>query len=143
MQIDIWISIHINSPDCHQAVNIVIDVMLGSHTVSVGVIKILASRLHSLSFLHPQDDLYYVFVPVFAELPEPVFYLVSDFATEGIQICRWISFLGNKFFFEDVFNYFFGFGRLELFFLLGLDRVLVLDGGCLLGHLQMLMKLNF
>ena len=81
-----FLSINVDSPNCDQAKDVVIDVLFESHAVSIAIPEISASRLYSLSFLISQNNLNYVLVAIFSSFFQLIFDCICDFFATWVQI---------------------------------------------------------
>lgn len=79
-------SIDVDSPDCDEAKDVVINVLLKSHAISIAIPEIPASCLYSLSFLISQDHLDYVLVAILPSFLQFVLDCVCYLFATWVQI---------------------------------------------------------
>ncbi len=81
-----FLSINVDSPNCDQAEDVVIDILFESHAVSIAIPEISASRLYSLSLLISQNNLNYVLVAIFSSFLQLIFDCICNLFATWVQI---------------------------------------------------------
>jgi len=120
-------SIDVNCPHCHQAKQIIINILLVSYSISVCVPKIPTSCLNSLSFLISQNHLNNILISVFASLFKLILDTISYVLAYRVEVGKHSLLFGNKLLFENILDDFSSLRGLEFFSMFGFDLIFI-DG---------------
>ena len=97
-------SIDVDSPHSHKTKKVIIDILFKCHSICIHIPEILASCLHSLSFLTTQNNLNDVLVSFFTVFFETGFDGVSYILAERVEVVGWVALFGDEFLLKNSFD---------------------------------------